>query len=255
MSIADKVIRLKQDIDEVYVTGYENGVEAGKQSGGSDYQQGYEDGKNSVVHFDRYIYSTVQFSTLNMFNTSEAVLNLDSMRTDGKGSLFNLFNTDGETEARKNITVEHLTINCPATVQNVQQMLYTPTANDEKLKRVTLNIDLKGCKNFANAFSGLKALEIVDGLPLDFSSNTNAITAFSRCYALTEFRVVPNTINKNFNIIHSNLLSTETIQSIIDGLADLNDSDIQTLSLHSTVLDRLTDEQYEQIFAKNWDTN
>ena len=111
MATADLIAQLKQDFDDVYA--------AGKAAGGGsgDYEQGYEDGKNSVVDFARYIIHRPQFTTLNMFGTSKAVLNLDSIR-DGC-DLLNMFNINKKENA--NITVEHLTVNCPALINNMQQ--------------------------------------------------------------------------------------------------------------------------------------
>ena len=234
MSIAEKTLLLKQDFDEVHA-------------------KGYEDGKNSVVDFARYIYNQPQFTSLNIFRTKEAVLNLDSIRADGKGSLFNMFNAD-ETDI-VNTTVEHLTINCPAKVKNIQQMLYAGSVRDNTLKRVTLKVDLQLCTNAANAFGVLMALETIDGTPLNFSSITTAsnINAFASCGALQEVRFVPNSIKVSIKFNNSSLLSTDTIQSIIDGLADLTGSTAQTLTLRANVGAKLTDEQKATITAKNWE--
>ena len=119
MNIAEKVLQLKQDFDEVHA-------------------KGYEDGKNSVVDGARYIVTRPQFTSLNMFGTSEATLNLDSIK-DG-GDLLNMFFI--QIAERKNITVEHLTVNCPTLISNMQQTFFAANHNtyDRTLKRLTLNI-------------------------------------------------------------------------------------------------------------------
>ncbi len=215
-------------------------------SGSGDYEQGYEDGKNSVVSFDRYL-KTATFTSLNMFDTSEAVLNFDSI-----GSLGNLFYCDSEEE--RNTTVEHLTINCPTLVTTISQMLYCQYPyTDLTLKRLTLNVDTQNCSNYKNAFTHQRALEIIDGKPLDYSSVTASnINGFYNCVALVEVRFVANSIKYSISFANCSELSAETIQSIIDGLADLTGGTAQTLTLHATVGGKLTDTQKATITAKNW---
>jgi hypothetical protein len=219
-------------------------ISVGSGSGSGDYEQGFEDGKNSVVDVVPYL-KQGQFTSLNIFKEPIVTLNLNSWNS----SLLNLFQITAIEN--KNTTVERLTINMPNNLpKSIQQMFYSGTiANDDKtLKHIIFNVDTSVCTTFANAFGGMQALEIIDGTPFDFSANTNAISMFNRCYTLKEFRVVANTINKNFTIQHSNLLSTDTIQSIIDGLATV--STAQTLTLHKDV--KILQSQVDSANAKGW---
>lgn len=239
MATADLITQLKRDFDDVYA--------AGKAAGGGsgDYEQGYEDGKNSVPQIDRYIKGNPQFTTLNMFKTSVVVLNLDNAT-----SLAQLFvSTSEET---KNTTVEHLTINVPNAVTGANQMI-TSSTNDNTLKHLTLNVDLSNAPRFNNMLTKIHALEIIDGTPINLSSATNINNIFSFCSALKEVRFVANTIKLSITFAQSGDLSAETIQSIIDGLADLTGDTAQTLTLHATVGSKLTDEQKATITAKNWE--
>lgn len=264
MSIANEIQRLQSAKADIKSAIEQKGVTVGdgtidtyaekisEISGGSgDYEQGYEDGKNSVIDITRYLFDEPQFTSLNIFGTSEVVLNLDSIRTGG--SLFNMFNVVNNNHI-PNTTVEHLTINCPALVANIQQMLYSTTAFDDTLKRVTFNVDTENCNNATNAFAGLRALEIVDGKPLNCSSATvaNRANMFAFCKALKEVRFVANSIKISISFNNCLSLSTDTIQSIIDGLADLTGGTAQTLTLHATVGAKLTDTQKATITAKNW---
>lgn len=227
MSIAEKLTTIAENTPKVY-------------------NQGYEDGKNSVVQIDRLVKSCA-FPSLNVFGTAEVELNFDNIL-----SLVNLFQVT--SAVNKNTTVEHLTINCSTLPTSIQQVIYSNGfSDDEVLKRLTFNVDTSKCMSFVNAFAGRCGLEIIDGKPLDFSANTtSSINPFNRCYALTDFRVVAETISQSFGLSSCPNLSTETIQSIIDGLADLTDSTTQTLTLHATVGANLTDEQKAAITAKNW---
>ena len=245
MATADLITQLKQDFDDVYAAGK---AEVG---GSGDYDQGYEDGKNSVVKLERYITSRPRFTSLNMFGTSEAILNLDGI-LDGEDLLSMFYISDAKNA---NTTVEHLTVNCPALIDSMQQTFFAANYNtyDRTLKRLTLNIDTQKVTNWNYTFAGLVALETIDGMPLNFSSSTSGTnTCFNNDENLKSFRVVANSIKVNFSVAHSRALDTDTIQSIIDGLADLTGGTAQTLTLHATVGSKLTDEQKATITAKNW---
>lgn len=227
MGIAEKVLQLKQDFDNVYA--------AGQAAGGVD-----------ILPF----LTTARFYSMNDFGKSAVELNL--YRLYDLGSLF--YESETSDETRVNKTVEHLTIN-----SGEPTSMYASFAcgnySDTTLKRLTLNFDTSKCSGFFQTFRGRRALEIIDGNPLDFSSVSNANNLngpFMFCGNLIELRVVANTIKYNFNISSCGNLSAETIQSIIDGLVDLTGGTAQTLTLHATVGGKLTDEQKATITAKNW---
>lgn len=256
MSIANEIQRLQSAKTNIKSAIEQKGVvvgdglidtyaeKIGQISANVGYEQGYEDGKNSAPQWDRYIKGNPQFTTLNMFKTSVAVLNLDNATV-----LTQLFNTT--TEETENTTVEHLTINLPNAVTAVNQMIVC-NSNDTKLKHLTLNVDLSNAQRLNNMLTKLQALEIVDGTPINLSAATIVTNMFSYCSVLKEVRFVENTIKISIGFAQSPNLSADTIQSIIDGLADLTGVTTQTLTLHSTVGNKLTDEQKATITAKNW---
>lgn len=239
MSIAEKLTTIDENVQKVY--------EAGKTAGGGNYTQGYEDGKNSVVSIERYL-KTPAFTSLNIFDKAEVKLNLDNATT-----LENFCVVDDS--ANTNTTVEHITINCPNLITSMKTAFncshLTP---DNTLKRVTLNVDTQNCNNFFRTFCYLNALETVDGKPLNLSKVTVKAytTVFYKTDLLKEVRFVANTIPLSIDFSSATLLSNDTIQSIIDGLADLTDSTAQMLTLHANVGAKLTDEQKATITAKNW---
>lgn len=99
--------------------------------------------------------------------------------------------------------------------------------NQQKLKKIIGEFDL----------SGLNALSGISGL-------------FFRCYALEEVRFKPNTTYFSVTFGNSSNLSSESIQSIIDGLAIVDTA--QTLTFHKDVKAKLTEEQIATITSKNW---
>lgn len=91
------------------------------------------------------------------------------------------------------------------------------------------------------------------------SFNTSSITAswqatsaFVGCTLLEEIRFVPSSIFVAFGFANSSLLSDASIQSIIDGLADLTGQTAQTITFHKDVKAKLTETQIATITGKNW---
>ena len=121
---------------------------------------------------------------------------------------------------------------------------------DSTLKKLTLNIDLSKCTNANNAFTQLRALEVIDGTPIDFSSISNATNtgAFQQVPSLREVRFVANSIKYSIKFLQSDKLSTDTIQSIIDGLATVDTA--QTVTLHANV--KILQSQVDSANAKGW---
>jgi hypothetical protein len=93
-------------------------------------------------------------------------------------------------------------------------------------------------------------IEIIDE-PFDFSSQLSAsnFSPFDNADFLVEVRIVPNTY-KWTSSIHSPVLSDESIQSIVDGLAPVSTS--QSIRFSSAVIAKLTDKQKATISSKGW---
>ena len=83
---------------------------------------------------------------------------------------------------------------------------------------------------------------------LDFSKAAGYNNPFGYCEALEEVRFKANSIKFSISFANSSKLSSDTVQSIIDGLATVETA--RTLTLHSSIV--LTDEQKAQISSKNW---
>lgn len=59
-------------------------------------------------------------------------------------------------------------------------------------------------------------------------------------------------ISKSIGFQNSSKLSNASVQNIIDHLADLTGQTAQTLDFHSDIVAKLTTEQMDEIFLKNW---
>lgn len=89
--------------------------------------------------------------------------------------------------------------------------------------------------------------------------NASGKPSFSRCFDsygspanLELVMFVPGTIMASISFGYCGKLNDTSIQSIVDGLADLTGGTAQTLTLHATVGAKLTDAQKTAISDKNW---
>lgn len=112
----------------------------------------------------------------------------------------------------------------------------------------------------ATGFSGFLGtplqnnLVAVRGTPIDFSSVVKGeigkgVFNIPNC---TFLRFAKQTLKVSINMSYCYSLDDESVQSIIDGLADLTGETAQTITLHTDIKSKLTDEQTSAITAKNW---
>lgn len=295
MNIIEKVLQLKQDFDNVYAAGK-------AASGGSgDYEQGYEDGKNSVgnpLEYADKLYET--FYGVTFPDEYELSLNLPNVT--------NLNSAFYGAKGIKKITIKGNTAG--------NNVVFNRAFRGSSLETIDLtefNANFGGDMAFAFYYSA-NLIEILG--ELDFTNVTSSLGggsgAFSGCSKLVTLSPKANSIKISIYFGECKLLSDTSIQSIIDGLADLSPRyyevqqtgentfentgrlienviservytvddngltiyyvdygteppDIfscmaykegggttQTLTLHSTVGNKLTDTQKATITAKNW---
>lgn len=292
MNMAKKLLQLKQDFDEVY--------EAGKAAGGGsgDYEQGYEDGKNSVgnpLEYADKLYETFYGVTFpDEYELSLNLPNVTSLNSAFYGA-----------KGIKKVTIKGNTAG--------NEVVFNRAFRGSPLETIDLSefnvifgADLTTmcayCSNLTNIIG-----------ELDFSNVTGGLNnAFEGANQLVTFTPKPNSIKISIKFAANNKLSDTSIQSIIDGLADLSPryyiaaqtgpdtyentgilienvisataqtadangvtiywveygiappniygnlaykeggGTTQTLTLHSTVGNKLTDTQKATITAKNW---
>ena len=266
MTLAEQVLQLKTDIDDVYNAGkkaggtldydavygegYDDGHEAGHSAGYSEgYDVGYDEGqKDNTNVYNPLVYAnTITFPSCNVFGRSEVEINLGENIT----SLYCFITV--LTEDKRNTMLERMTFNCSGLPTNMSAFMQCSSAcRDLVLKKITLNMSTQNVTSFNNAFNCMAALEEIDGIPFDLSSATTITNMFNMNFELKEVRFKEKTINRSISFIHSSKLSTTSIQSIINGLADLTGQTGLTLTFVSAIADSLTDDQMSQILAKNW---
>lgn len=133
--------------------------------------------------------------------------------------------------------------------ENVSSAVYMYQHSTAKI------INVPNFKNVTNAmflFNGCENLETIKG-ELNIARVGQYRNLFTQCTSLKNISFEKNSITKSISFSDSANLTNESVQSIIDGLSDRGGvSASTTLTLHSDVYNRLTDEQQSQIKAKGW---
>lgn len=144
-----------------------------------------------------------------------------------------------------NYGVEKVVLKMPDTCSYMSSTF----AQTKKLAEVDLQFSTKQIKQYANTFNG-SAVESIWGT-LDFSSTTHVTNMFNLCANLKNVTFAPNTLSISISLVHSDKLTSKSVQSIIDGLKTLEEgATAQTLTLHKNIV--LTDGQKATINAKGW---
>lgn len=110
-------------------------------------------------------------------------------------------------------------------------------------------LSLESSNNANSLFYGCNKLETVEKIITH--KEVSYSQAFNICSLLKNI-VFEGEIGKSIAFGQSKLLSNESVQNIIDHLIDLTGSTAQTLTLHTDVKAKLTDEQIASITSKNW---
>lgn len=207
MSIAEKILRAKSDYDAVY--------EAGKAAGGgSGYDQGYIDGQ--IAEYDRF---------WEIFQQS-----------GNKKGYYQAFANGHWTDDTYNPKYDIICKNGSASASST---FYNAT----KLTSTKVPIRITGIVA-TSMFGRCSSLETIPLLELN--NVTGFSSTFSGCTALKNI-TIKGSIDVNFNISATAVLSDESVQSIIDHLKQLTPETTQTLTVHQNVRDKMTDAQVDKI--------
>lgn len=116
---------------------------------------------------------------------------------------------------------------------------------------VVLNIlgDTSKINNFDTFLVRRNKLETINGV-LDFSNCTKVDRPFLYCGALKNITIANSCIHFNFDISYTAVLTTESVQSVVDGLADITGSASYTVTFNAK--QPITRAQADSISAKGW---
>lgn len=216
------------------------------------YDAGYEQGKSESDSISPTSYaSEIKFSNDDWAESDNVVIDMPNLnyiqRTLFYAVPFNKIKT---------LTVKSET---PITYCNGAFQGTSVAADTDTLEKLILYLDFSQCTYFSQVFTLRTKLISIGGNPFNFSSATGITTPFGYCSALKSFRVVPNTIKVNFDLKHNGELDEATIQSVIEGLAELPSNTPQTLTMNTKLqatieanqdwLDKVTDRNWNLAFA------
>jgi hypothetical protein len=234
MSIAEKLTQIAENEPKIYEAGKAEGIEQGKAEGIEEgYQEGYNDG--NILYYALALNTTFGWAKFpENYNMVLRIKKLTSMGAAFRNAInlksIKIITEDKETSLslnqvlRENSSTETLDLTeCSRRISNIEYAFYQATA----LKYIYGAFDLSGVTTTAN---------------YDFFANT-----------LEEVEFVPNTIFKSIRFT-STKLTQASVNSIVNGLADLTGQTSQKIQLPSNILLMLSVEQLESITAKNWTT-
>lgn len=123
----------------------------------------------------------------------------------------------------------------------------------EGLKTIEIIGDTSKITTFNRTFYWRIALEEII-CELDFSSASDVNSMFAYSSTLKEVRFKPNTLSLSISFAQCSSLSTESVDSIIDGLADLTGGTAQTLTVYPNikVMIEHDPERLAKVTGKNW---
>lgn len=130
-------------------------------------------------------------------------------------------------------------------VTSMSEMFYYNRGTTE----LFVNFDTSHVVTFNDMCERYGPLHTIHGV-FDLSSTTGNLGTAFNCQSLANITFKAGTIRYNISFIHSGKLSDESIQSIIDGLAQVETA--QTLTFHATVKAKMTEEQIATINEKGW---
>jgi hypothetical protein len=239
MDVAKKVIKfaenqrvinekLNGELLDPYDTGYDIGYDNG-------YDTGYANGVASVSNPLEYAKS-LSYSGVSFPDGYELTINAPCVESFNDFMKF--------TPGIKKITIKGVH-NSAASFSNAFQY-----SSVEILDVSDFNF---APSNLSGAFTGASLLREINGV-IDFSNFTwnDGWYVFEKCSSLIEMRVAKDSIRLRFDIKDSPLLSSETIQSIADGLMDRSGMSNGVIKVHSDIIAKATDEQKITIISKNW---
>lgn len=158
-------------------------------------------------------------------------------------------------------TLKTVVINAPNNTDITSVSFQNCFSNNEVIEEVDLSgmdtyegivITTQGFNAMFNFASSLKTIK---GRLNPYNAQ-NYQYAFNQCSALEDVEFISGSIypswNSGISFLRCSKLTDKSIQSIIDGLCDLTGETAQKLSLHTNVINKLTDEQKVQILSKNW---
>lgn len=239
MNVAEKVLQLKQDFDDVY--------EAGKQAGGGS----SDDSKYWDMVFDNGTRTTFNytFSYWNLFDSEgNIVFNPPyDIVPVGATQIFSYIDAEIDLEAHLQSCGVKLDFSkCTMSRQGFQNSKFTRIGKCDFSKNPACNRTFEGCDKLVT----IDEMELVETVNYDFTN------MFKDCSALKNLTITGKIAKNNFNVQWSDL-DRESVLSIVDALADKSADTSGTawkITLGTNNSSKLSSaEIQEKIYDKGWD--
>lgn len=246
MSIAEKLTTIAENQQRVYDAGYV----AGQNAEGSDDGQWWLDMIATKIYCD----SLFAYSNITTFpdiiiqmpiTTSAAYMFQKMPNLASPVSIYAPVNVSYNQTFRETPNIPEITIES-GNIEAVWAYAFYKSG----IRKITLR-NIGKITNASNMFCDCEKLVEIDA-DLDITDSADVSRMFNMCVALEKVRFVPGAIKKSISFVFSNKLNEDSMQSIIDGLADLTGGTAQTLTLGGTSGNNLTQSQKDAISAKNW---
>lgn len=235
MDIANKLVAAAENVDKVY--------EAGKEAAGDEfydkgYGEGYEAGYDKAESVNPLYYAnTLNFTFSNMeFEEENSEIICKVLKTGSWNSAF--ITTSGIKTLKIIYDTQDLSVNFQALVRQSAD-LELLDLSEFKCYPTTISYFVYQAKNLVSILGAL-----------DLSQCTNVTSAFAAANALENIEFVPNTIPISISFSACTKLTHDSLMSIINGLAVVVTT--QTLTLGTTNLAKLTDEEKAIATEKGW---
>ena len=202
------------------------------------YAKGYAEGRD-IWNYVRSIAGAFQNNTFP--KGTNFVLNIPNLSIAANAGSFNY-------TFRSTTGLESITLKC--TTRGIPMNAHGAFSRCSDLKFLDLSEFNTTFGPSTDVFYSCSKLEEIRG-EIE-NTTTNWTLWFASCVKLREVRFKPNSIKGQINLAECSLLSAESVQSIVDGLADMTGGTSYKLTLHADVKAKLTEEQLATIAAKNW---
>ena len=267
MTISEKLVKVAENSTRIYDTAFSTGRQAGHSAGYTEgYTEGYADGEAYGKSLGGYTEGYDAGEKAGEKAQYDAFW--DAYQENGNKTVYTIYQGGF---AGPYWTDETFRPKYPIRTTDATLMFRATRITD--LTKPGIHLDFSGCKVFNYAFaysygylrklpqldlSGANNLvstfDSYDGTEMSLIVSENTIFAsstFNNVTKLTDL-TISGTIGKALNLNSCKALSNESIQNVIDHLADLTGQTTQTLTLNAEVGANCTDGQKALITAKNW---
>lgn len=200
------------------------------EGGGGGYEQGYEDGKNSVIDIMFYAENIPSFKYANFPTDTELIINIPRFSRGNNTANLNIGDWGFTTGLKK--------LKVISSAEITEGLVFSTTFNSSSIEELDLTEFPRLIKSILSGFINCKNIKRILG-ELDLTNCTLNGYEFYNCEALEELYIKEGTLSKSLALAQSSKLNDNSRQSIVDGFADMTGQTSPSLTVHSTVYEKM----------------